>query len=136
MSQCRHCGRDNEDGVTKCAECGLEMGPSQSRRLLLSAIDQIKEHRSRRILWGIAVLFGLLLVYLLALGPILRIYGVRPSSGWDRLPAIVRMAYEPLDKMPIPKASRDACRAIIVGGCARAARRLIISARLRKSTVG
>src|SRR4030095_11057430 len=40
---------------------------------------------------------------LLALGPILRLYGVRPSRGWERLPAIVRMAYEPLDKMPVPE---------------------------------
>ena len=103
MSQCRHCGRDNEDGVTKCVECGLEMAPSPTWRLLSSAIVGIKARRPRRIIVGIVILFGVLVVYLLALGPILRLYGVRPFSGWDRLPAIVRMVYEPLDKMPIPE---------------------------------
>ena len=52
---------------------------------------------------GIAILLGVLVVYLLSLGPMLRIYGVRPSSGWERLPGFVRMVYEPLDRMPVPE---------------------------------
>ncbi len=62
----------------------------------------MKTRRFRRIVRRIAILFGLLLIYLLALGPVLRIYGVRPSGGWERLPVVVRFVYEPLDKLPIP----------------------------------
>lgn len=72
-------------------------------RLLSSAIAGIRGRRFRRILGGIAILFGVFVVYLIALGPFLRIYDVRPSNGWERLPTIIRMAYEPLDKTPIPQ---------------------------------
>jgi hypothetical protein len=56
----------------------------------------------RRILLAVGALFGVLIVYLLDLGPILRLYGVRPSSGWGRLPVIVRIVYKPIDHLPFP----------------------------------
>ena len=106
MKKCRHCGRENEDGLTMCVECGLEMSPSPARRFLAklpSAIGAIDPTWPQRILVGLCVLFAVLVVYLLSLGPILRFYGVRPSSGWNRLPAIVRIVYEPIKHMPMPE---------------------------------
>ena len=40
---------------------------------------------------------------MLSLGPILRFYGAKPSNVWSRVPAVVRMIYEPLDRAPIPQ---------------------------------
>jgi hypothetical protein len=32
MQTCRHCGKENEDGIALCSECGLELGPSPLAR--------------------------------------------------------------------------------------------------------
>ena len=106
MKECRHCGTENEDSLTLCVECGLDMSPSPARQIIAklpSAIDKTERSWLRYIVTGLAVLFGIFGIYLLSLGPILRYYGVQPSSGWNRLPSIVRALYGPLDKMPIPE---------------------------------
>lgn len=51
----------------------------------------------KRILHGAALVLGVLTVYLLSYGPFLRVYGVKPYGGWNRLPAIVRIVYAPVD---------------------------------------
>src|SRR5690348_13314767 len=38
MHACRHCGRENQDDATLCAECGLDLGPSAIER----AVSQVR----------------------------------------------------------------------------------------------
>ena len=38
MHACRHCGRENQDDATLCAECGLDLGPSDIER----AVSQVR----------------------------------------------------------------------------------------------
>jgi hypothetical protein len=82
------------------------MSPSPSSQLLARLPVLLRAAKTgwpRRILLAVGALFGVLVLYLLGLGPILRLYGVRPSSGWDRLPAVVRIIYKPIDHLPIPE---------------------------------
>ena len=107
MKKCRHCGTQNEDGVIGCSECGLDLGPSPAAQLaakLPSAIGTINTKWLWRLSLVIGIPFLLLAAYLLSLGPILRFYGAKPSGVWSHVPRVVRVVYEPLDRMRIPEA--------------------------------
>jgi hypothetical protein len=81
------------------------MSPSPTSQVLArlpSLLRATKTGWPRRILLALGALFVVLTIYLLGLGPILRLYGVRPSSGWERLPVIVRIVYKPIDHLPVP----------------------------------
>ncbi len=106
MKKCRHCGTGNEDAAESCTECGLDLGPSVVARLaaaLPSAVRATNTTWPKRLLWLVSVPILLVALYLLSLGPILRFYGAKPSNVWSRVPAVVRMIYEPLDRAPIPQ---------------------------------
>jgi len=106
MKKCRHCGTQNENGASNCSECGLDLGPSPAAQLaakLPSAIGAINTKWLWRLCLAVGIPFLLLAVYLLSLGPILRFYGAKPPNVWNRVPATVRLIYEPADRLPIPE---------------------------------
>ena len=57
--------------------------------------------------WRVTVVTGvplfLFALYLFSLGPILRFFGAKPLTASSRVPTVVRVIYEPLDRMPIPE---------------------------------
>ena len=106
MKKCRHCGTGNEDGAVACSECGLHLAPSAVARVAANLPSAILASNTKW-LWRLSLIIGipplLLAVYLLSLGPILKFYGAKPSNVWSRVPAGIRMIYEPLDHAPVPQ---------------------------------
>src|SRR5437660_2373793 len=106
MKKCRHCGTENEQEALLCPECGLDFSPSSAAQLvvkLMSVLRAINTSWLRRALVIVAAALLVLAVYLLSLGPVLRVYGAKPSNVWGRVPPPVRAVYEPQDHMPIPE---------------------------------
>jgi len=105
MKKCRHCGIENQGEALICSECGLDLGPSAAARLIAKLPSAIGAANARWF-WRVSLALGLpflvLVVYMLSLGPILRFYGAKPFNKWGRVPAAVRILYEPQDRMPIP----------------------------------
>lgn len=106
MKKCRHCGNENEDGALACSECGLDLAPSPAAQLVARLPSALRATNTKwfwRISLPVGVLLLALVVYLLSLGPILRFYGAKPFNVWSRVPAPIRVIYEPQDRMPVPE---------------------------------
>ena len=107
MKKCRHCGTENQDEALACSECGLQLAPSPAGRFLAKLPSALRAANMTwlwRISLGVGVLLLPLAVYFLSLGPILRFYGAKPTSAvWSRLPAAIRVVYEPQDRMRPPQ---------------------------------
>jgi hypothetical protein len=58
----------------------------------------------RRALLVCAVLLGAFAIYALSFGPVLKLCGAKPSTGWSGLPAAIRVFYSPLAHIPEPLA--------------------------------
>ncbi len=106
MKKCRHCGSENKDGATACSECGLDLGPSSPPLFLArlhSAIRAANTTWLRRSAFGLGALLVALGLYFLSLGPVLRFCGAKPPFVWSQAPTVVRIIYEPQDRMPLPE---------------------------------
>jgi hypothetical protein len=83
----------------------LDFAPSPAAQLVAKLPSAILA-TDTKWLWRISLVIGVpvlvLAAYLLSQGPILRLYGAKPSSISRRVPAPVRMLYQPLDRMPMP----------------------------------
>lgn len=58
----------------------------------------------RRTLLSCGAVFGVLVVYALSLGPVLKLCGAKTKTGWNGLPVAVRFIYAPLRGAPEPLA--------------------------------
>jgi hypothetical protein len=105
MKKCRHCRTDNEEVATICTECGLDLSPSPTAKLI-TRLPSAFRALDTKWLWRGSLIVGLpillLALYLFSLGPILRFYGAKPWNVWNRVPSAVRVLYKPLDSFPIP----------------------------------
>jgi hypothetical protein len=58
----------------------------------------------KRTVRVVLFVLGAFTLYALSFGPVLRVCGVRPSTGWSGLPSGVRLVYAPLTHAPEPLA--------------------------------
>jgi hypothetical protein len=58
----------------------------------------------RQALWFCAVFIAAFALYCLSVGPVLKLCGAKPSTGWSGLPTEIQFIYTPLRDVPEPLA--------------------------------
>jgi zinc-ribbon domain len=69
MKSCTYCGRENEDGITFCQECGTEIVAPVAKQPSRKPVDWTG---LKYAVFGVGALFVVAVLYLLSLGPVVR----------------------------------------------------------------